>query len=160
MEGTPGSQSVGQQSSWAAESVNYADNCPSLHISMSRQLKLTWGTPKEPPYPWWFCLISLVLIHGNVKVCPKEFLLMTLSASFSAVICTHQNHKISVRKAALLEKTPSLVEFKFNYLPFRKTLGVSQVHWLPPVCLKRPNCSAEGSENRRTKLSRMENMTV
>lgn len=77
MEGALGSQSLDQQSSWAAESVNDADNCPSLHISMSRQLKLTWGTPKEPPYSWWFCLISLVL-----------------SASFSAAICTHQNHRL------------------------------------------------------------------
>lgn len=97
VEGGLGSQSVGQQYSRAIESMNYVDICPSLNISMSRHLKHSMGSLKGTTILLVVLRLitaySLALIHENVRVCPKELLLMTLSVYFSAVICTHQNHR-------------------------------------------------------------------
>lgn len=97
IEGGLGSQSVGHQNSRAVESMNYVDNCPSPHISMSRHLKHNMGSLKVTTILLVVLLLitaySLALIHENVRVCLKELLFMILSVYFSAVICTHQNHR-------------------------------------------------------------------
>lgn len=78
VEGGLRSQAVSQQSSQAVESMKYVDNCPSLHISMSRNLKHSMGSLKGTTI--LLVVLRLIaahsrssVIHENVRFVLKNY---------------------------------------------------------------------------------------